>query len=176
MPKASKKHSTAGHGGFRLSVERNRKVHSMLRARGGWYEEDSAWAIVAITFPQLFTSFERRCAEPTIKDGWPDAWEAIFGPILQPGESYERDRQAFEATHAADWIVISAITSQQENGFVEVVATQGGKRGSGTEERRFLIPLDEYQVGRFGFVVDVDRHRVYVGPSSFVGWQGRART
>lgn len=29
-------HSTAGHGGFHLSAERNRKVHSMLRSRGGW--------------------------------------------------------------------------------------------------------------------------------------------
>jgi hypothetical protein len=52
-------HSTAGHGGFKLSAERNRKVHPMLRANGGWYEEDAAWAIVAITFPHLFTSFER---------------------------------------------------------------------------------------------------------------------
>lgn len=53
-------HSTAGHGGFHLSAERNRSVHSMLRARGGWYE-DEGWAIVAITFPHLFTSYERRC-------------------------------------------------------------------------------------------------------------------
>ncbi|MBN8972676.1 MAG: hypothetical protein J0H51_11745, partial [Rhizobiales bacterium] len=46
-------HSTAGHGGFKLSAERNRKIHPMLRAKGCWYEEDAAWAIVAITFPQL---------------------------------------------------------------------------------------------------------------------------
>ncbi|MGY3613950.1 hypothetical protein ACVJGD_000146 [Bradyrhizobium sp. USDA 10063] len=44
-------HSTAGHGGFHLSAERNRKVNPVLRARSGWYEEDEAWAIVAITFP-----------------------------------------------------------------------------------------------------------------------------
>lgn len=31
-------HSTAGHGGFHLSADRNRNVHCMLRARGGWYE------------------------------------------------------------------------------------------------------------------------------------------
>ena len=64
-------HSTAGHGGFHLSAERNRSVHSMLRARGGWYEEDEGWAIVAITFPNLFTSYERRCAERTIRDVGP---------------------------------------------------------------------------------------------------------
>ena len=164
-------HSTAGHGGFHLSADRNRKVHSMLRDRGGWYEEDAEWAIVALTFPRLFTRFERRCAERTIKDSWPDAWETISGTVLQPGESHEKDRRAFEREHAGDWIVVSAITSAHEKGFVEVVATLGGKRGPGTEERRFLIPADEYHVGRFGFVVNEARHRLYAGPSSLIGWQ-----
>jgi hypothetical protein len=166
-------HSTAGHGGFKLSADRNRKVHSMLRATGGWYEEDECWAIVATTFPHLFTALERRHAERTIKDSWPDAWEAIFGTILGPGESRTKDKRAFEAAHANDWIVVSAITSAQQTGFVECVATLGGKRGPGTEERRFLVPSAEYDVGRFGFVIDPDRHAVYAGPSSFVGWQGR---
>ena len=166
-------HSTAGHGGFHLSAERNRKVHAMLQSRGGWYEEDAGWAIVALTFPHLFTSYERRCAERTIKDSWPDAWEAIFGTILQPGESREKDRRAFEQERADDWIVVSAITSDQHPGFVEVVATPGGRRGAGTEERRFLVPFDEYRIGRFGFVVDETRHAVYSGPSSFIAWQGR---
>lgn len=169
-------HSTAGHGGFHISAERNRKVHPLLRAEGGWYEEDECWAAVAITFPHLFTAFERRCAERTIKDSWPDAWEAIFGMVLQPGESREKDRRAFEREHAADWIIASAITSDHELGFVEVVATLGGKRGPGTDERRFLVPSGEYRIGRFGFVVDPARHRVFGGPSSFIGWSGRAVT
>lgn len=166
-------HSTAGHGGFKLSAERNRKVHPMLRAAGGWYEEDECWAIVAITFPHLFTALERRHAERTITDSWPDAWEAISGAILAPGESRTKDQRAFEAAHASDWIVVSAITSEQKQGFVECIATPGGKRGTGTEERRFLVAADEYDIGRFGFVIDPDRHAVYAGPSSFVGWQGR---
>jgi len=128
-------HSAAGHGGFRLSAERNSKVLPMLRDEGGWYEEDACWAIVAITFPDLFTALERR--------------------------------------HANDWIVVSAITSEQQKGFVECIATPGGKRGVGSEERRFLVPADEYEIGRFGFVIDPDRHAVYPGPSSFIGWQGR---
>jgi hypothetical protein len=166
-------HSTAGHGGFHLSGARNAKVHATLRLAGGWYEEDEAWAIVAISVPHLFTAFERRCAERTVKDSWPDAWEAIFGTILQPGESRSKDRRAFEREHANDWIVVSAITSDREKGFVEVVATPGGRRGEGTEERRFLVPAEEYEVGRFGFVIDVHRHPVYCGPSSFIGWQRR---
>nr|WP_278116315.1 hypothetical protein [Mesorhizobium sp. WSM4875]WIE94739.1 hypothetical protein P9270_029860 [Mesorhizobium sp. WSM4875] len=166
-------HTTAGHGGFHLSAIRNGQVHPLLRASDGFYEEDAAWAAVAITFPDVFTSFEWRCAERTLKDGSPDAWEAIFGTVLQPGESREKDRRAFERQHANDWIVVSAITSDHENGFVEVVATPGGRRGPGTEERRFLVPSDEYRAGRFGFVIDAERHRLYDGPSSFIGWQGR---
>lgn len=166
-------HLTAGHGGFKLSAERNRKVHPMLRSAGGWYEEDECWAIVAITFPHLFTALERRHAEQTIKDSWPDAWETIFGVILAPGESRTKDRRAFEAEHATDWIVVSAITSEQHDGLVECVATPGGKRGPGTEERCFLVPTGEYAIGRFGFVIDPDRHAVYAGLSSFIGWRGR---
>lgn len=166
-------YSTAGHGGFKLSAERNRKVHPMLRAAGGYYEEDECWAIVAFTFPHLFTALERRHAERTMKDSFPDAWEAITGSILAPGESHTKDRRAFEAEHATDWIVVSAIASEQVKGFVECIATPGSKRGAGTEERRFLVKAADYDIGRFGFVIDPDRHAVYAGPSSFVSWQGR---
>lgn len=169
-------HSTAGHGGFHLVAERNRKVHPMLRAQGGWYEEDECWAIVAFTFPDLFTGFERRCAERTIKDSFPDAWEAITGNVLEAGESRKKDERAFFETHAHAWIVVAAIFSNHQPGFTEVIATLGGKRGPGTEERRFLVPSEDYRVGcfGFGFVIDPERHAVYDGPSSFVGWQGRA--
>ena len=166
-------HNTAGHGGFHLSDDRNGQIHQTLRADGGWYEEDECWAIVAIHFPHLFTSFERRCAERTLKDSWPDAFERIFGRILGPGESRERDRIAFEKQHAGDWIVVAAITSEQEKGFVECIATRGGKRGH-VEERRFLVPSTEYRVGQFGFVIDEARHRAWDGPSDFAGRRGRA--
>lgn len=96
-----------------------------------------------------------------------------FGTILAPGESRRKDHRAFEAEHAADWIVVSAITSEQQRGFVECIATTGGQRGAGAEGRRFLVPADEYEIGRFGFVIDPYRHAVYAGPSSFVGWRGR---
>lgn len=95
-------HSAAGHGGFKLSGERNRKVGPMLRAAGEWYEEDACWAIVAFTLPHLFTALERRHAERAIKDSWPDAWEPISGSILAPGESRTKDQRAFEEEHAAD--------------------------------------------------------------------------
>lgn len=167
-------HSTAGHGGFLLSPDRNRKVHQLIRVTGGTYEEDEAWAIVAFSFPHLFTAFERRAAEKTMKDSFPDAWEAITGNVLDPGDSRKKDERAFFAEYRDDWIVVSAIVSDYQPGFTEVIATPGGKRGLGSEERRFLVPSGEYRVGRFGFVIDPERHAVYGGPSSFVSWQGRS--
>ena len=167
-------HMTAGHGGFRLSAERNAKVMPPLRIDSGWYEEDDAWAIVALTFPDLFTSYERKLADRTIRDKWPDEWEAIHGPPLEPGESIGKDRRDFERRHADAWIVASAITSSHQPGMVEVVAVLGARQVANAEERRFLVPTAEYQArGPFGFVIDEARHCSYDGPSSFVGWQPR---
>lgn len=157
-------YATASHGGFHLTPERNAAVHPTLRSEGGWYEEDCGWAAVAITFPDLFTAFEKRCAETTLKDCFPDAWEAIFEAVLGLGDSYEKDRRAFAAAHAADWVVISAIRSSHHAPMVEVVATLGGRRDPRAEERRFLVPSTEYEVDRpFGFVVDPARHTICNG-------------
>ncbi|MDH6268109.1 hypothetical protein M2360_003514 [Rhizobium sp. SG_E_25_P2] len=166
-------HTTAGHGGIKLSDERNVKIHPMLHCAGGWYEEDAAWAAVALAYPNLFTGYERKCADRTVRDSWPEAWEAIFGRPLAPGESHEKDRRAFEREQASDWIVISALRSDQHVGMTEVIATIGGVRATDVEERRHLVPSDEYEVGQFGFVIDTARHPTYDGPSSFVGWQAR---
>ncbi|MBY5700424.1 DUF7007 domain-containing protein [Rhizobium leguminosarum] len=166
-------HTTAGHGGFRLSNERNVKIHPMLRCAGGWYEEDAAWAAVALAYPNLFTALERKCADRTVRDSWPEAWEVIFDRPVAPGNSHEKDRSAFEREHASHWIVISALRSDQHAGMTEVIATIGGVRATDAEERRYLVPSDEYAVGRFGFVIDPARHAAYCGPSSFINWQAR---
>lgn len=166
-------HSTAGHGGFHLSPDRNRLIDPTHRKDSPWYEEDCEWAIVALTFPDLFTSYERKCADETIRHSWPETWERIHGRILAPGESRSRDRRAFEEAHADDWVVNSAIYSGQYAGMTEVVATKGGLRGADAE-RRFLVPSEDYSTrGPFGFVIDETRHQSYDGPSSFVGWSER---
>lgn len=167
-------HSTAGHGGFELSPERNVRIHPSLRAANGFYEEDCCWAAAAQAFPELFTDFENACADRTIRHYFPDAWEAIHGTTLEPGQSSEKDRRDFYARHAGDWIVVSAIQSGHEPDFTEVVATLGGKRGGNSEARRYLVPSAEYGTsgGRFGFVIDESRHRPYDGPSSFVSGSG----
>ena len=95
-----RKHATAGHGGFEVDPQRNQHVHPALRT-GGWYEEDCAWAAVALAFPELFTTYERHQAERTIRHLQPEAWEAIHGRSLQPGQSDERDRSRGRPTDPA---------------------------------------------------------------------------
>ncbi|MBB3303265.1 hypothetical protein FHT72_006930 [Rhizobium sp. BK077] len=167
-------HMTAGHGGFHLSAERNLRVSSLLRKSSPWYEEDAEWAIVAHTFPDLFTAYERKCADDTIRNSWPSAWEAIHGRELAPGQSWTKDRDAFERRHAGDWVVISAIFSTYHADMTEVVATRGGMQDHRADDRRFLVPSGEYATrGPFGFVIDEQRHAVYDGPSDFIGWRQR---
>jgi len=165
-------HMTSGHGGFHLSANRNAKVHLLLRKETPWYEEDCEWAIVAVSFPELFTGYERSLAEKTVRNTWPDAWQAIHRCKLAEGESWVKDRRAFDKRHAADHVVISAILSDQHPGMTEVVAVVGGNRRADNDERRFLVPSEEYAGrGRFDFVIDPSRHIEYHGPSSFIGWR-----
>ena len=53
--------STASHGGYYLTADHNVKVPLTWRGASfnrqgikGWYEEDCDWALVALTFPDLF--------------------------------------------------------------------------------------------------------------------------
>jgi hypothetical protein len=138
------------------------------------YKEDCEWAIVAISFPDLFTAYERSIAEKTFRNTWPDVWETIRGCSLAEGESWVKDRRAFDQRHAADYIAMSAILSDQRCGMTEVVAKIGGGHIRGGEERRFLVASNEYAGrGQFGFVIDLARHTEYDGPSSFIGWRSR---
>ncbi len=162
---------TPGHGGFKLDAASNKQVPAIFRNRGGWYEEDSEWAKVAVGHPALFTDRERAFADKSLKNSYPDEYEAHYGVVLQPGESRNKDERLFHAAHTHDWIAIAAINSDNEPGMVEVIATVGGVRG-GDEEKTFMVPSPEYRNrSPFGFVIDPSRHheKNAVSPSSFLG-------
>lgn len=151
-------HSTAGHGGFKLDRARNLAMPTTLRIAGGWYEEDGDWARVAAGYPDLFTYREQASADRILRDWHPDAWEAVHGRALVPGESFSRERDEFTRKHANDWIVISASTSKVRPGSVEVIASLSGRRDA-AQTRAFLVPAEEYaRRGRHGFVIALTRH------------------
>lgn len=95
-------HSSPSHGGFELSVEANAKVHSAWRNADRFYEEDIDWAKVTDTFPDLFTAYERKQADLTLRNWEPDAYEQVHGLVLQPGQSRGKDKERFEVEHAND--------------------------------------------------------------------------
>ncbi|MBX5206804.1 DUF7007 domain-containing protein [Rhizobium sp. NZLR11] len=168
-------HTTASHGGFALSPDRNRLIAPGLRTDDGFYEEDCAWVAVAATYPNLSTDFEKRQADDILRDVYPEAWEARHGQVLQPGQSRAKDRSRFDRDNANRWVVVSAIQSRQHPGFVECIAMLGGRRSTGCrapadEQRRYLVDEALYDIGAFGFVIDEARDRRYAGPSSFIGW------
>lgn len=77
---------------------------------------------------------------------------------------------AVEREHACDWIVISTITSDQEKGLVEVVATLGGRRDRNCEERRFLVPSNEYHQAVVASSLIKPVTAPVTAPSDFIGW------
>lgn len=122
-------HSTASHGGFHLAENANATVHALYRNDTEFYEEDCEWAKVAHAFPQLFTAYERRLADRTLRDTYPDAYERVMSVTLKDDQSHIRDRQEFEKRHRNDWVVIAALNSDHQPGLVECIATLGGIRG-----------------------------------------------
>lgn len=155
--------TTASHGGFILSAEMNELVDPAWRSHDASYEEDCAWAVVAFTFPHLFTQRESKFATRVLKDYYPDAWEQQTGQTLKPGESDVRDRETFMDDNAENFVVIAAIQSNVYRGQVECTATKGGDRNN--PKIQFLVPAGEYKIGRFGFVIDEARH-LRVGASN----------
>lgn len=151
-------HTTPSHGGIKLDRARNAAMPAALRIAGGWYEEDSEWARVAAAFPDLFTDYERRHADDTLRNWYPDCWEAVHGRKLAPGESRTKDQLRFLADHASDWIVVSARTSAAHPGMVDCVAARGGDYAT-PERRRYRVPAGEYDHRPFGFVIDERRHQ-----------------
>ena len=153
--------STAGHGGFMLSPARNAAVHPSIRDDRGHYEEDCAWAVVAFTFPDLFTEEHQGFAKASMINWYPDQFEAITGDQILSGCSSKRNQQEFDRANAGRWISGSAFGSWAsfvQPGEVGVCASRtlpGGK----VESAWFIIPEDEYEArDRYGFVIDPARH------------------
>lgn len=66
------RYSTASHGGFGLSAEREAELRAIFPdfrcfAGKGWYEEDQDWAIVVVAFPRYFSEEEIYHAVETIQ-------------------------------------------------------------------------------------------------------------
>lgn len=174
--------STASHGGCKIDGAHNAMIPAQVREQRGWYEEDCAWAIPFMVFPELCAleaqhheqDAEKRAAriiknaeqaKQTVLNWYPDFYEQWTGRKIGPGESFIRDRQTFDRENAHRLVVVSAVGDWAEGvplGSVLVTATLGGKRDNIERDgRKFLVPAGEYAASRrgtTGFVVDEARH------------------
>lgn len=158
---------TASHGGIKLDRKRNARMPEAFRRSGGWYEEDCEYALVLVSLPEALNAMAfrlkktptdlREVAWETVRNWFPDEYEQVTGETLREGDSHERDRALFHERHRNDWVVICAIGNGDK---VRVTATLGGKREFGAKGREFWVSDAEYSArSRFGFVIDLDRHK-----------------
>ena len=169
--------TTAGHGGCVIGSSRLELMPECLRLDEGpgrpglFFEEDVEWCRVFVAFESDLLAggdeHTARCIREghhtgTLRDSYPEAYEAHFGVTLLPGQSRAKDERTFYEEHAGDPVVVAAYGSWHERvpeGMVGVVTRVGGHGNGGGAEQYFLVPEEEYDArGRFGFVVDTARH------------------
>lgn len=148
--------STAGHGGIKLSPERNKMIPPALRNSSGWYEEDCEAGIVAWIHPDAcpqkgrFPEYDHtpeqvsESGRQTTLNWFPDAYEKATGETLAVGQSFKRDQDLWRSAHAGDEVAVSATRSTTFADFTEVTVRRGGTCGEASTERVLLVPSDEY--------------------------------
>jgi len=156
-------YGTCSHGGVHVSPTKNVLIPEYMRNADGWYEEDCEWAKVAVVFAEEYSVARggniNEIAEVTLRHWFPDAYEKFFGKKVVKGESVVRDKEIFKEENKNNYIVVSAC--RQEDG-VSCIATLGGHRKFDGSEKYFMVPANEYEAGRYGFVIDLEKHHEIV--------------
>lgn len=74
-------YSTAGHGGFHVSSGLIRKMAEDMRGDAyaplGWFEEDCAWSLVVLSFPERFPLQARLDALDTMRHYYPQQYARL---------------------------------------------------------------------------------------------------
>ena len=153
--------STASHGGIKLNRKRNAEMPAALRRKGGWYEEDVEQALVLVGLPNLFRPEQVDEARKTVKNWFPDEYEAWTGETLTTEESFVKAERQFAIDNSDNYVVVAAWgdwRTKVPKGMVGVAATKGGNRNN--DLKWFLVSSEEYKGrSRFGFVIDENRHQ-----------------
>lgn len=151
---------TAGHGGIRVSQGMAEKgmlpaVLKVAIKQGGyyWFEEDCAYSLVVLSFPERFDEKMLEYAHSAAKSWHPDEYTLITGMPVALEESHVLQERKFRAETRERFVVRSACGSWKEGvpeGMVEVHA----RRVSDGAEKVAMVTADEYQTrGKFGYVL-----------------------
>ena len=164
--------STAGHGGVKLSKERNKTIPPALRTSSGWYEEDCEAAIVGMYHPEAFPHLgPDHDHAASVREWFPDEYEAATGETVTAEQSRVRAEAEWRAAHAGDLVAVSASRSPDVADSVDVTVTRMGPGGELDGDRRVLRmqssvyddPANRHPHGRFDgrFVVPAGQPALY---------------
>lgn len=164
-----------GHGGIKLSPERNKAIPKPLRAANGWYEEDCASAIVGWVHPEAFPHYkdsddERRDAfEKTVKNWYPDEFTKATGIRVSVDESSvlrervkRKNIEAFRAEHANEFVSTNIISDTLNDEWLpDGYRLTSATRDATGEQRYFLLPEHEAvknSIIQQDVLIDPNRH------------------
>jgi hypothetical protein len=148
----------AGHGGMKLSDERNRAIPTPLRNTNGWYEEDCEVSIVGMYHPEAFDHFMKDATDDdkrdsfakSVKAWFPETYEAATGEEIPFGVSSEKDEKDYYAKNAGKTFLYStgARESKEFPGYVNVTTGVGNGPGADRFATKHLVPLDAYNAAQ----------------------------
>ncbi|KQP62880.1 DUF7007 domain-containing protein [Nocardioides sp. Leaf285] len=165
---------TPGHGGIKVSRERNLAIPTALRNASGWYEEDCESNIVGMYHPEAFPHYKngehdaiREACAASVKNWYPDAYTKATGIEVGIEESMtlrdrakQSDKDAFRAAHAEEFVTLGNGDTHAPWIPPGYAACRARMDATG-EERTFLMSRDEViHGGSYGkhALVDPQRH------------------
>lgn len=140
---------TAGHGGIKLSPERQKRMGD-LAVSGAVYEEDDEANLVIMRYPEAFATDESDAAETyaraakRVADIFPDQYESHTGTTLRFGESSTKDEAEYARLNAGKRVVRAA--SLNGDGTTRVYTSIMGAKDK-SDDRQYDIPSQEYTSG-----------------------------
>lgn len=154
---------TSGHGGIKLSPERDDEVDPAWREPAGLYEQDCAWAKATITHHQDLNPADVKNAHITARRYYPDEYTAIVGkdpakygltgfePITAAESMIVRDRE-FHAARAATHDKVTSVVRDPDGhpGMIAMtladIPADGRISDSGpaANTRTVLVPQEEW--------------------------------
>ena len=141
--------NTAEHGGFGVHVSREMPKHlvtgiAIVEDTWRWFEEDQAWAAVAVAFPEFFSEANVASAQQTLKDWYPEAYMAHFGVNLTAADSRKLEQLAWEEATRDNFVVTAGWGDWAWDVPAGHVYAAGFRARDGAAAG-FLVPQDQYE-------------------------------
>lgn len=151
--------SCEGHGGFKLSKQRNQAIPAPLRNSDGWYEEDCEAYIVGAYHPIAFSHAEtptaaelddnRRTCEQGLRDWFPDQWTELTGEECTTDNSFTMRSRASDQARLEWQQAVAHEFVIDPSRLPDVAGLDGWNpvtviRRSDNTSRTIMIPADHY--------------------------------